>query len=129
MILPPIISTNDFVIARPSPVPSVVVFFSTSNLSNLVNNLDCIYGSLIWVAFIDQNKPSDKTKDPNPAKEIRCRLRSRHVNINDIASHYRGGGHLQAAGATIYSKKEMNSLIEEADALIKSYKESNDDWI
>ena len=39
-------STNDFVIASPNPVPSVVVFFSISNLSNFVNNL------LIFSAFI-----------------------------------------------------------------------------
>ena len=39
LILPPIISTSALVIARPSPVPSVVVFLSTSNLSNLVNSL------------------------------------------------------------------------------------------
>ena len=32
--------------ASPSPVPSVVVFFSTSNRSNLVNNL------LMFSAFI-----------------------------------------------------------------------------
>ena len=33
--------------------------------------------------------------------EIRVRLRSRFVAINDIARNYRGGGHLQAAGATL----------------------------
>ena len=45
-ILPPISSTNFLVIASPSPVPSVVVFFSTSNRSNLVNNF-FIFSSLI----------------------------------------------------------------------------------
>ena len=45
-IEPPIISTIALVIARPRPVPSAVVFFSTSNLSNLVNNL------FIYSAFI-----------------------------------------------------------------------------
>ena len=38
-ILPPIISTNDLVIASPSPVPSIVVFLSSSNLLNLVNKV------------------------------------------------------------------------------------------
>lgn len=100
---------------------------SIDDASNLVNNLDCIYGSLIWVAFIDQLKPSDPTKKPNPAKEIRCRLRSRHVQINDIATHYRGGGHLQAAGATIYSKKEMNDLLAELDLRLGEYKKDHPD--
>ena len=45
-ILPPINSTNFLVIARPSPVPSAVVFLSTSNLSNFVNNF-FIFSSLI----------------------------------------------------------------------------------
>ena len=46
LILPFIISIKLFVIARPKPLPSVVVFFSISNLSNLLNNL------LINSAFI-----------------------------------------------------------------------------
>ena len=45
-IFPPISSTNFLVIASPSPVPSVVVFFSTSNRSNLVNNF-FIFSSFI----------------------------------------------------------------------------------
>ena len=46
LILPPIISTNFLVIARPSPVPSVVVFRSIPSLSNFVNNF-VISSSLI----------------------------------------------------------------------------------
>ena len=38
-ILPPIKSINCLVIASPSPVPSIVVFLSSSSLWNLVNNL------------------------------------------------------------------------------------------
>lgn len=39
LINPFINSTNFLVIANPNPVPSVVVFLSTSSRSNLVNNL------------------------------------------------------------------------------------------
>ena len=83
--------------------------------ANLVNSLDSIKGSLIWVAFIEQD---DEV-------EIRVRLRSRFVAINDIARNYRGGGHLQAAGATLYSKDEIESILNELDLLHKEFKENN----
>ncbi len=93
--------------------------------ANLVNCLDSIKGSPIWVAFVDQMlEKSDNIAniDESPDKEIRVRLRSRFISINEVATHYRGGGHLQAAGATIYSKKEMKSLLKELDTLLKEYK-------
>ncbi len=92
--------------------------------SNLVNCLDSIKGSLIWVAFIDQDLPQIKTVDSDGEQsEIRVRIRSRFIAINEVATHYRGGGHLQAAGATIYSSKEMKKLLKELDVILKTYKE------
>ena len=82
-----------------------------------VSFMDSIKGSLIWIAFIET--------DDN----IRVRLRSRFVKISDLAEKYRGGGHACAAGATLYSKKEMKALIAEADALLKEYKENNEGWL
>ena len=79
--------------------------------------MDSIKGSLIWIAFIETDK------------DIRVRLRSRFVTISDLAEKYRGGGHACAAGATLYSKKEMKELLREADALIKEYKENNEGWL
>lgn len=96
--------------------------------ANLVNCLDSIKGSFIWVAFVDQMLPRPDVvinDAESPDKEIRVRLRSRFVSINEVATHYRGGGHLQAAGATIYSKKEMKNILKELDTLIKNYKESH----
>lgn len=93
--------------------------------ANLVNSFDSIYGSLIWVAFVDQMKPKSKNcqnKEEQPHKETRVRIRSRFVSINEVATHYRGGGHLQASGATIYSKKEMHSLLNELDNVLSKYK-------
>lgn len=81
-----------------------------------VNILDSIRGSMIWVVFINQNKEDG---------EIRVRLRSRFVAINEVATHYRGGGHLQAAGSTIYSLEEMDSLLLELDSLLKEFKVNN----
>ena len=96
--------------------------------ANLVSSLDSINGSLIWVAFVDQMKEADPlctAELERPENEIRVRLRSRFVSINEVGAKYRGGGHLQAAGATIYSLDEMNSMLEELDQLLKEYKENN----
>ena len=98
--------------------------------ANLVNSISTIKGHPVWVAFVDQGyeKPENLAKgELDPSKEIRVRLRSRGVTINGVASRYRGGGHLQACGATIYSKKEMNSILEELDLLVKQYKEEHPD--
>lgn len=81
-----------------------------------VNILDSIKGSLIWATFIEQNEETG---------EIRTRLRSRFASINEVATHYRGGGHLQAAGATVYNEEEKESLLSDLDALLKEYKENN----
>ena len=86
--------------------------------SAAVSCMDSIKGSLIWVAFIDSGDGS-----------IRVRLRSRFVTISELAEKYNGGGHACAAGATVYSKAEMEKLLEEADARLKEYKENNQGWL
>ena len=80
--------------------------------------MEGIKNSLIWIAFIETGDGS-----------IRVRLRSRFVPINTVAENYRGGGHAYAAGATVYSMEEVHSLIAEADAVIKEYKENNEGWL
>lgn len=86
--------------------------------SDSVTFMDKIKGSLIWLAFID-----------NPDTTIRVRLRSRFVTINKLAEKYHGGGHSCASGATVYSPEEMQSLIDDAEALLASYKANNDGWL
>ena len=86
--------------------------------SESVNFMDNIKGSLIWLAFIE-----------NPDDTVRVRLRSRFVTVNELAEHYHGGGHACASGATVYSKEEMQHLIDEADALLASYKTNNEGWL
>lgn len=88
--------------------------------ASLINCLDSIRGSLIWVALIDQVDENSDT-----VQEIRVRLRSRYVAINEVGTHYHGGGHLQAAGATVYSLKEMKQMLKELDILLKNYKEEH----
>ncbi len=93
--------------------------------ANLVSCLDSIKGSLIWVAFVDQMKESDPSLELDPADEVRVRIRSRFVSVNDVARNYRGGGHLQACGATIYSKKEKKSLLKDLDKVLYIYKKEH----
>jgi phosphoesterase RecJ-like protein len=84
-----------------------------------VSALSDIKGCLCWIAFIDSLE-DDK---------IRVRLRSRFAAINTVAEQYRGGGHAQASGATLYEKKEMRQLLKEADRVVKEYKETHEDWL
>ena len=91
---------------------------SQEDASASVSYLDSIKGSLIWLAFIENDDGS-----------IRVRLRSRFVTINSIAEKYSGGGHACAAGATVNSKAEMKRLIADADARLKEYKENNEGWL
>lgn len=91
---------------------------SNEQASSCVSFIDGIKGSLIWAAFID-----------NDDGTIRVRLRSRFLDINTLAERFHGGGHAKAAGATCYSKKEMNQLIAEADLILKEYKETHEGWL
>ena len=87
--------------------------------SDVVGDLSKIRGSLIWVAFIDNVEKGN----------IRVRLRSRFLGINDLAIKYHGGGHNMAAGATVFSVEEMQRCIEDADALLKEYKSTHGGWL
>ena len=93
---------------------------TSEQASNVISSLDSIRGSLIWLAFIDGKKGDNA---------IRVRLRSRFVTVNTLAEKYSGGGHDCAAGATVYSKKEMQALIADADARLGKYKSENEGWL
>ena len=91
---------------------------TSEEASASVSLMEKIRGSIIWLAFID-----------NPDGSIRVRLRSRFVTVSELAEKYHGGGHACASGATVYSKKEMRSLLADANALIKEYKANNEGWL
>ncbi len=85
--------------------------------SACVSYMDSIKNSLIWIAFIDADE------------NIRVRLRSRFVTVNQIAEKYEGGGHASASGATVHSLEQMNELLAEADRVLGEYKQANEGWL
>lgn len=88
---------------------------SSENLSACVNMLDSIKGSMIWLLFNENNE------------NIRVRLRSRYIPLTALAEKYHGGGHTNACGATVYSRKEMKALINDANDLLKAFKAEHED--
>lgn len=91
---------------------------SSEEASNQVGLMDGIKGSIAWLCFIEQADGS-----------IRVRLRSRFVTVQEIALNYHGGGHACAAGATVYSKKEMLQLVADVDKHVGAYKNSHEGWM
>jgi nucleoside-diphosphate-sugar epimerase len=77
--------------------------------SACISFMDSIKGCLCWIAFIEND---------DAEQSIRVRLRSRFVPVSDIGEKYRGGGHACACGATLYSKKEIRSLLKDVDTLV-----------
>lgn len=70
-----------------------------SEASLLVSELGNVAGIKAWVFFIEEED------------QIRVRLRSKGPVINGIARKYNGGGHPLAAGASIYSWDEVDSVL------------------
>ncbi len=93
---------------------------SLEQASACIGTLDSIRGCISWIAFIETGDEKNT---------IRVRLRSRFVHINGVAERYNGGGHACASGATVYSKEEVEALLRDADAVVKEYKENNEDWL
>lgn len=68
--------------------------------SQFVNTIPDLRGLKIWVFAVDEGE------------DIRCRLRSKKVVINDVAQQFGGGGHPNASGVTVYSWEEFDRLAE-----------------
>ena len=93
---------------------------SLEQASACVGNLDSIRGCICWMVFVENGDEKGS---------IRVRLRSRFMHINPVAEKYHGGGHACACGATVYSIDEMQDLLRDADALVKEYKQTHEDWL
>ncbi|ALC89683.1 oligoribonuclease [Bacillus sp. FJAT-18017] len=78
-----------------------------SEASLLVSTLGNVEGVKAWVFFIEEED------------QIRVRLRSRGPVINGVARKFNGGGHPLAAGASIYSWNEKDSVLHELKEVCK----------
>ncbi|RBP93873.1 phosphoesterase RecJ-like protein [Cytobacillus firmus] len=79
-----------------------------SKASLLVSILGDVKGIKAWVFFIEESD------------QIRVRFRSKGPIINEVARKYNGGGHPLAAGASIYSWKEMESVVRDLEDVCKA---------
>ncbi|TDM04528.1 DHH family phosphoesterase [Macrococcus carouselicus] len=80
---------------------------SANEASLFVNSMSDVEGIEAWVFAVDEGD------------QIRVRIRSKRVTINELAARYNGGGHPLASGATVYSPEELDQLIEELKSIVK----------
>ncbi|MDL2292767.1 bifunctional oligoribonuclease/PAP phosphatase NrnA [Acholeplasma sp. OttesenSCG-928-E16] len=83
---------------------------SSEDAAALVNQLAGIEGFPVWALIIEYDN-----------NEYRVRLRSSGIEINKLAEKYRGGGHAQAAGASLDSFDDAKKLAIDVDALIDEH--------
>ena len=83
---------------------------------NMVNNFNYIADFVVWVVF------SDDVINEN----IRGSIRSRGPIINEIATHFNGGGHALASGVRVKSEEDILRAIAELDEACKKYNEENE---
>ena len=82
---------------------------TAGNLIENYNNVDKIK----VVAFCSEDKGNNY---------IKCSIRSKGPIINEIASHYNGGGHIYASGARPKTFEETDKMLEELDNLCQNFK-------
>lgn len=73
---------------------------AANEASLFVNAIADIQGLKIWVFAVDEGS------------EIRCRIRSKDVVINDIANEFGGGGHPNASGVSVADWAQFEVLTE-----------------
>ena len=79
--------------------------------SNLINGYNFIDELLVWI-FITEDVKNNQYK---------ISIRSRGPVINEIASHYHGGGHKFASGAKVDSMEEVDNLIKDLSKACQEY--------
>lgn len=82
---------------------------------NMVNNFNYIDEIVAWVVF-----SYDKSNDT-----IRGSIRSRGPIINEVASHFNGGGHIFASGVRLKTNEEVDALVQELDEVCNKYLDKN----
>ncbi len=81
-----------------------------NDISSMTHELENIKGSPIWMIAIA--RPDG----------IFCRLRSRGIDIREIAIKYGGGGHENACGIKLKSRSDLAALIDDCDSAIAKVK-------
>lgn len=81
--------------------------------TSLVNELGKFEDAPVWLLFAEYEN-----------KTVRSRMRSKGPAINELANKYDGGGHALACGANLGTWKRAKLLIQDADQLVKEYKEA-----
>lgn len=81
---------------------------------NMINNFNYIDEVVVWVMMSE-----DKINN-----YVRTSIRSRGPIINEVASHFNGGGHIYASGCRFKNLDEADALILELDELCKNYQHS-----
>lgn len=83
-----------------------------ATMTNIVNFLTYISEMVVWTIFAyDKN-----------TNLVRASIRSRGPIINEVASHFNGGGHIYASGARLNDFSEAEKMVKELDQVCKEYK-------
>ena len=94
--------------------PDIIQKYKVDNAtpSNMINDFNYIEEVLVWT-FITYDDKNDLYK---------VNIRSRGPKINEIASHYNGGGHNFASGVRTNNKEDIENLLKELDIACKEFK-------
>ena len=76
----------------------------------MVNIMSGIEGINVWANFTETD-----------SGEVYCEFRSNGANVNQVATLFSGGGHLQASGCTLASISEVKEVIKELDKVAREY--------
>ncbi len=79
-----------------------------------VNELSVLADCPVWILLAEYED-----------KSVRARIRSKGPAIDKLANIYGGGGHELACGANLEDWAKADKLLEDADKLVKEYKENN----
>lgn len=85
-----------------------------ASAGNMVNNFNYINELLAWVILTEDQYNNN----------IRGSIRSRGPIINEVATHYNGGGHIYASGVRLTEDSECDELIKELDQVCLEYKQN-----
>lgn len=85
----------------------------SATAGNMVNNFNYINEMIAWAVF-----SYDKANG-----NIRGSIRSRGPIINEVASHFNGGGHIFASGVRLKDEDQVMQMVKELDKVCLEYKE------